>query len=87
MKALIAISDSGSAFVMRWLEVDHGCDTSAEEELLSDYEFTDTPSGIYMASISGSYCGGHSCRCGYMDCFEYEWDISKCIFALEGINV
>jgi hypothetical protein len=84
IRAIVAVSDDGTSHILRWTEVfkEFECQ-SEEQEYHHESTWSNTPAGIYKAHAKGSWCGGTQCRCGYKDCFEWDWYLDECLYELK----
>jgi len=76
--AILAISDAGEGFLVRWTNNEDWMEEQHREcDILPEMEIHEK-AGLYYAIMVGSYCGGGGCsgmgECPG-DCFEAEWRI------------
>lgn len=81
--AIIAISEDGSAKLIKWLEgSDHWQNSHAEFDDLADTVFINTLPGLYYARCSGGFCGCNNPECA-KDCYSISWEPAEAIYIVD----
>jgi len=82
--AIIAISDSGKAILIRMLtEEPWIVEAQKDFDYLAEFEFNEPP-GLYYADCLPEYCGGYVCRntdCAG-DCFQVDWCVKDALYLI-----
>ena len=78
--AMIAISEDGLGFLIKWIKPEEWVIRAHDEyDILPEITFKEKP-GLYRANMTSSYCRGSYCACEARDCWEHDWEIEELIF-------